>query len=120
MHVIFWTYDVRPGAEAAFETLYGSSGEWAALFRQGKGYLGTELLHAVDVSRRYLTIDRWESEAAGSHFRTTFAGAYETIDRAAEGLTEAETCLGASERDPTFPRGRAGGTNFRLRRRSAA
>ncbi len=94
MFVILWTYDVRPGAEAAFETLYGPSGDWVALFQKADGYIGTELLFAAHGSRRYLTIDRWESEASYEQFRSTHAGVYEMIDRTAEGLTESETRLG--------------------------
>lgn len=94
MFVVLWTYDVRPGAEAAFEKVYGPSGEWVALFQQAEGYLGTELLRAAHVSQRYLTIDRWESEAAYNRFRTKYAMEYEMVDRAGEGLTEAETPLG--------------------------
>ena len=94
MFVVLWTYDVRLGAEAAFEKVYGPSGEWVALFQQAEGYLGTELLRAAHDSLRYLTIDRWESEAAYKRFRTTYARAYEMVDRAGEGLTRAESLLG--------------------------
>jgi heme-degrading monooxygenase HmoA len=94
MFVILWTYDVRPGAEAAFEKVYGPSGEWVALFQQAEGYLGTELLCAAGASLRYLTIDRWESEAAYNRFRTKYAREYEMVDRVGERLTEAETPLG--------------------------
>lgn len=94
MFVILWTYDVRPGAEAAFEKAYGPSGEWVALFQRAEGYLGTELLGEADVSLRYLTIDRWESEAAYKRFRTMYAIEYEMVDRKSEGLTEAEKPLG--------------------------
>lgn len=71
MFVFLWTYDVRPGAQAAFEKVYGPSGEWVALFQQAEAYLGSDLLCAARDSRRYLTIDRWNSEAAYSRFRTT-------------------------------------------------
>jgi heme-degrading monooxygenase HmoA len=98
MYIILWAYNVRPGAEAAFETLYGPSGEWVALFQKADGFLGTELLVAANASRRYLTIDRWESEASYEQFRSAYAGAYEMIDRAAEGLTESETRLGEFRR----------------------
>lgn len=99
MFVIIWAYEVRRGAEASFEALYGPSGEWVALFQRADGFLGTELLRASDVSIRYLTIDRWESEAAYRQFRSTYAGAYEVVDRAGEGLTEAETHIGEFEGD---------------------
>lgn len=94
MFVILWTYEVRNGAEAAFEKVYGPSGAWVTLFQQAEGYLGTELLCQTDASRRYLTIDRWESEEAYNRFRTTYAREYEMVDRAGGGLTDTETPLG--------------------------
>jgi heme-degrading monooxygenase HmoA len=51
-----------------FERVYGTDGEWAEFFRQGRGYIGTELLRDVEVPGRYLVIDRWESADAYNAF----------------------------------------------------
>lgn len=53
---------------AEFERVYGPEGEWAAFFRQGHGYVGTELLHDLEVPGRYLVVDRWESAEAYNSF----------------------------------------------------
>jgi heme-degrading monooxygenase HmoA len=53
---------------AEFERAYGMDGEWAEFFGQGRGYIGTELLHDVEVPGRYLVIDRWESADAYNAF----------------------------------------------------
>ena len=45
-----------------------ANGEWAHFFRQGAGYIGTELLHDVELPGRYLVIDRWESADAYNAF----------------------------------------------------
>jgi hypothetical protein len=37
-------YEVDPAGAAAFEAVYGSTGEWARWFAGAEGYLGTELL----------------------------------------------------------------------------
>ena len=52
----------------AFTRAYGPNGHWAAFFKQGAGYIGTELLHDVDEPERYLVIDRWESAEAYNAF----------------------------------------------------
>jgi heme-degrading monooxygenase HmoA len=57
---------VRDPAE--FERVYGADGQWAAFFRQGQGYIGTELLRDVEEPDRYLVIDRWESADAYNAF----------------------------------------------------
>jgi len=63
MIALVFSYEVvREAAE--FERVYGTEGEWAAFFRQGRGYIGTELLRDVEAPSRYLVIDRWESADA--------------------------------------------------------
>ena len=68
MIALVFRYEVRDTEE--FERAYGPEGEWAQFFRQGTGYIGTELLHDVDEPERYLVIDRWESAEAYSTFLT--------------------------------------------------
>jgi heme-degrading monooxygenase HmoA len=63
---LVFRYEVRDSE--AFERTYGPEGEWARFFRQGRGYIGTELLRDVDEPDRYLVIDRWESSDAYNAF----------------------------------------------------
>ena len=69
MIALVFSYEVHDAAE--FERVYGSDGEWAEFFRQGRGYIGTELLRDVEVPGRYLVIDRWESADAYNAFVET-------------------------------------------------
>ena len=68
MIAIVFRYDVRE--PEAFEGVYGPNGEWARFFRQGAGYIGTELLRDVEEFDRYVVIDRWESADAYNMFLT--------------------------------------------------
>jgi heme-degrading monooxygenase HmoA len=63
---LVFSYEVRDPEE--FELAYGAEGEWASFFRQGRGYIGTELLRDVETPSRYLVIDRWESAEAYNAF----------------------------------------------------
>jgi heme-degrading monooxygenase HmoA len=63
---LVFSYEVRDAAE--FERAYGPEGEWAGFFRQGPGYVGTELLRDLEVAGRYLVVDRWESVDAYNAF----------------------------------------------------
>jgi heme-degrading monooxygenase HmoA len=63
---LVFSYEVRDTDE--FERVYGSEGEWADFFRQGRGYIGTELLRDVEAPGRYLVVDRWESADAYNSF----------------------------------------------------
>jgi heme-degrading monooxygenase HmoA len=63
---LVFRYEVRE--PAAFERVYGPNGDWAAFFRRGAGFIGTELLRDVEEPERYLVIDRWESAEAYNGF----------------------------------------------------
>ncbi len=74
MIALVYSYDVSDGAE--FERVYGPDGEWAAFFRQGRGYVGTELLRDLEQPGRYLVVDRWESGEAYNEFLASHRDAY--------------------------------------------
>jgi heme-degrading monooxygenase HmoA len=63
---LVFSYEVRDAP--AFEEVYGPGGEWEQFFRQGAGYVGTELLRDVELPGRYVVIDRWESADAYNEF----------------------------------------------------
>lgn len=105
MFVVIWEYHVRAGCEAAFAALYGAGGDWVALFREFDGYIGTELLRDAadplahervkqDSATRFVTIDRWASQAAYDAFLTASEPRYAHIDARGDALTSAEHCLG--------------------------
>ena len=66
MLTLVFSYDARDPDE--FERVYGAEGDWAAFFRGGAGYVGTELLRDVEIPGRYLVLDRWESREAYQAF----------------------------------------------------
>lgn len=92
--IYIWAFEVKVGREADFERAYGSDGDWVQLFRQGRGYLQTQLIRDTKNSRRYVTIDHWENESVQRAFREQFAAEFLRIDQACEQLTESETLIG--------------------------
>jgi heme-degrading monooxygenase HmoA len=66
MLALFFSYEARDQTE--FERAYGPDGEWAEFFRQGDGFVGTELLRDVENPGRYLVVDRWASRDAYQAF----------------------------------------------------
>jgi heme-degrading monooxygenase HmoA len=76
---LVFSYEVHDAAE--FERVYGTDGEWAEFFRQGRGYIGTELLRDAEAPGRYLVVDRWESPDAYNAFVAEHRDAYmERVD----------------------------------------
>ena len=59
MLLIVWEYRVRENKRKVFQRAYAARGHWAALFRKGRGYRGTILLHDYKQRNHYATIDTW-------------------------------------------------------------
>ncbi len=94
-YLLLWRYRVKPDRLAEFVSIYGSEGDWVALFKQAEGYLSTELLHDTTDPQHYLTIDRWSSAEAYKAFRKQWRTEYELLDKRCNGLTENEALIGA-------------------------
>jgi quinol monooxygenase YgiN len=59
MIAIMWQFDVKPGREAEFEELYGVDGEWTAMNRAARSFLGNSFLRDQNRSSRYILIEYW-------------------------------------------------------------
>jgi heme-degrading monooxygenase HmoA len=94
MVTILWEYQVKAERVAEFEKVYASSGDWAALFQKGRGFLRTKLFHSLEHHQLYTTIDQWESMRDYKMFLSEWKEEYEALDKQCEGLTEHESCLG--------------------------
>ncbi len=92
--VIRWRFKVKPGREKEFEEAYGPVGDWARLFRNHDGYLGTDLMRDTNDERVYLTIDRWKSADDFNNFKDLYLSEYEQLDRILADLTESEMLQG--------------------------
>jgi hypothetical protein len=59
MIAIVWQFDIRAGREAEFEQFYGADGEWTAVNRHSRSYLGSSFLRDQNRSLRYLVLEYW-------------------------------------------------------------
>jgi heme-degrading monooxygenase HmoA len=97
MFAVIWEYEVHAGREGDFTALYGGEGAWVGLFREYAGYVGTELLCDASQPRRFVTVDRWTSQAAYDAFLTAAKPRYADIDALGDALTANERCIGRFE-----------------------
>ena len=56
---VIWHFDVKMGREEEFEKLYGPDGDWTALNRRTRSYLGSSFLNDQNRPGRYLLIEYW-------------------------------------------------------------
>lgn len=73
---------------------YGPDGEWAALFRQHPGYEGTTLLQDTAARGRFLTVDRWQSEAHFDRMKRESHQEYSRLDTLFGEMTVSERKVG--------------------------
>jgi heme-degrading monooxygenase HmoA len=97
MFLALWEYEVKPGCEERFETVYGPEGDWAQLFRRDGRYQETRLLRDPLRPGVYITLDFWSSRKDYEEFKATHCVEYEKIDAVGEGLTVRERCVGVYE-----------------------
>jgi heme-degrading monooxygenase HmoA len=98
MFLALWEFDVKPGCDERFESVYGPGGEWAQLFQSDPAYQRTLLLRDPFRERTYVTCDFWESREAYEAFEQNNRDAYHALDKSCEELTIAERKIGAFER----------------------
>jgi heme-degrading monooxygenase HmoA len=95
MFVILWEFEVKPGSESVFESVYGAQGDWVRLFQRDLQYRTTYLLKDTSRPRIYFTMDLWDSEGAYENFINAHRETYNALDQTSEGLTLRERFIGA-------------------------
>lgn len=94
MFAYIWEFFVDENNREKFLRYYGPNGDWVALFRNGQGYIESELLEDQENPQRFLTIDYWESKADRDAFRRRYAREFEMLDQACEAFTRTEKLIG--------------------------
>ena len=89
-----WRFRVKADAVDPFERAYGPRGDWARLFAQTEGFIGTELLKQGAQADLYLTIDRWHSAEQFERAKARMAAEYAELDRRFGAYTLEESWLG--------------------------
>jgi hypothetical protein len=97
MFLVLWEFDVKPGCEARFESVYGPDGDWAELFRLDPNYRETRLLRDPARPNIYLTLDFWQCRESYANFKSLHYESYRALDELCEGLTVDEKHIGAFE-----------------------
>jgi len=91
---IIWEFSVHPKRVSEFESVYGSTGDWAKFFQRSPRYHGTTLLRHTDHANRFLTIDLWDDQASFAAFKHQNETEYTSLDLRCEELADNEECIG--------------------------
>lgn len=94
MIAIMWQFDVKDGHAAEFEKLYGVDGEWTALNRHTRSYLGSSFLHDQNRASRYIVIEYWSEMLVHEQHRTFRSDAIASLEERSTALVESVEPLG--------------------------
>jgi quinol monooxygenase YgiN len=94
MIAVIWQFDVKKGREEEFEKLYGADGDWTALSRQTRSYLGSSFLHDQNQASRYLLIEYWSEMIVYEQHRASRAALIDSIETRRAELVDAVEPLG--------------------------
>ena len=94
MIAVMWQFDVKKGREEEFEKLYGADGDWTALNRQIRAYLGSSFLRDQNRSSRYLLIEYWSEMLVYEQHRASRSAKIDAIETRRAELVDAMEPLG--------------------------
>ena len=80
MNAIMWQFEVKDGRETEFEQLYGVNGEWTAMNRQTRSYLGSSFLRDQTLPSRYVVIEYWSEMVVYEQHRSYRSDAITTFE----------------------------------------
>ena len=94
MIAIMWQFDVKPGHETEFERLYGVEGEWTAINRRTRSYLGSSFLHDQVRASRYILIEYWSEMIVYEKHRESRSDAIASLEEQSKPLLDTVEPLG--------------------------
>jgi len=94
MIAIMWQFDVKQGRAKEFEELYGVDGEWTAMNRHSRSYLGSSFLRDQSRSSRYIVIEYWSEMLVYEQHRAFRSDAIASLEQRSRALVETFEPLG--------------------------
>jgi hypothetical protein len=94
MIAIMWQFEVKDGREAEFEEIYGVEGEWTALNRPTRSYLGSSFLRDQNRTSRYIVIEYWSEMVVYEQHRADRSERFAALDARSRALVDSVEPMG--------------------------
>lgn len=88
MVAIVWQFEVKNGREMEFEKLYGADGEWTAMNRHTRSYLGSSFLRDQNRPSHYIVIEYWSEMLVYEEHREYRSEAIASFEERSSALVE--------------------------------
>src|SRR3954462_3364113 len=80
MIAIMWRFEVKNGSECEFEEFYCADGEWTAVNRHARSYLGSSFLRDQNRSSHYIVIESWSEMVVYEEHRSYRSDAIDSLE----------------------------------------
>ena len=94
MIAVVWQFQVKAGSQQAFEKFYGADGEWTALGRRSRSFLGSSFLRDQARDTNYLLIEYWSEMVIYERHQRSAANDLRELDARRDELCESVLPLG--------------------------
>jgi hypothetical protein len=94
MIAIIWQFGVKRGKEAAFEQFFGADGEWTAVNRHSRSYLGSSFLRDQNDGSRYVMVEYWSEMLVYEQHKTYRSDTFATLEARRDELINTVEPLG--------------------------
>ena len=80
MIAILWQFQVKAGKESEFEQFFGADGEWTAVNRHSRSYLGSSFLRDQTDGARYVMVEYWSEMLVYEQHKTYRRDEHNTLE----------------------------------------
>lgn len=94
MIAVVFQFEVKRGCQDEFEQFHGADGEWTALSRRSRSFIGSSFLREVAAEPRYLLIEYWSEMLVYERHLQDLADDVERLERARADMVTSTTSLG--------------------------
>ena len=91
---VVWQFQVKPGSQQAFEKFYGADGEWTAVGRRSRSFLGSSFLRDQARDTNYLLIEYWSEMVVYERHQRSTANDVRELETRRDELCESVLPLG--------------------------
>jgi hypothetical protein len=91
---LVWMFEIRPGTSDEFERFYGADGEWTALSRRSRSFLGSSFLKDLASETRYMLVEYWGEMVVYEKHVSDFQRPIELLQQERDRFVERADALG--------------------------
>jgi hypothetical protein len=91
---VVFQFEVKPGHEADFERFHGADGEWTAVSRQSRSFVGSSFLKEIASPPRYLLVEYWSEMVVYERHLRDLAWDIESLERRRAAMVASTQSLG--------------------------